>query len=280
MLTFFHPHELNKHIHTLKKEGKRIGFVPTMGALHAGHLSLLEASKSACDISVCSIFVNPTQFTNPEDLAKYPRTEKSDSALLEKAGCDILFMPDQQEIYAREKPMPITFNALTQSFEGASRPGHFEGVARIVRLLFDCVQPDEAFFGLKDYQQCLVIDELVKQLDLGITLHFIPTKREPDGLAMSSRNQRLNSKQREAAPVIYRTLLWAKDQLGNYTAAELEKACIARIEEEAALRVDYFKFADARTLEPVSVWKKDMLLIALAAVFAGDVRLIDNLLLK
>lgn len=280
MLTFFHPRELSTHIQTLKKEGKRIGFFPTMGALHAGHLSLLAASKSACDISVCSIFVNPTQFTNPDDLAKYPRTENSDSALLENAGCDILFLPDQKGIYAGEKPMHITFDALTQGFEGASRPGHFEGVARIVRLFFDCVQPDMAFFGLKDYQQCLVIKELVRQLDLGIILRFIPTKREEDGLAMSSRNQRLTAIQREAAPIIYQTLLWAKANIGNYSLAELEKACIARIEAEPALRIDYIKLADAGTLEPLISLDANIAVIALIAVFAGDVRLIDNLLLK
>ncbi|HCS19516.1 MAG TPA: pantoate--beta-alanine ligase [Bacteroidetes bacterium] len=280
MLTFFHPHELSTHIHTLKKEGKRIGFFPTMGALHVGHLSLLEACKLTCDISVCSIFVNPTQFTNPDDLANYPRSEKTDAAALEMAGCDILFIPDKQEIYALEKPMSVTFDSLIQGFEGASRPGHFEGVARIVRLLFECVQPDEAFFGLKDYQQCLVIEELVKQLDLGIILHFIPTKREADGLAMSSRNQRLNVLQRQAAPAIYQALLWAKSHVGHYPPAELEKACIAQIEKEPALRVDYFKLADAHTLEPLVSQEKTSSIIALTAVFAGEIRLIDNLLLK
>ncbi|MHB1279088.1 MAG: pantoate--beta-alanine ligase [Bacteroidia bacterium] len=280
MLTFFHPQELNTYIQKLKKEGKRIGFFPTMGALHAGHLSLLKASKSACDISVCSIFVNPTQFTNPDDLAKYPRTERSDSVLLEKAGCDILFMPDQATIYAGEKPINLHLGSLTRVFEGASRPGHFEGVARIVRILFECVQPDDAYFGLKDYQQCLVIDALVKQLALPVALHFVPTKREADGLAMSSRNQRLNAAQREAATAIYRTLVWAKDHFGQLSPGELEPACVDLIEKEAALRVDYFSLADARTLEPVISPDKDTPIIALTAVFAGDIRLIDNLLLK
>lgn len=280
MLTFFHPNDLIAYIHTLKKEGKRIGFFPTMGALHAGHLSLLEASKSTCDISVCSIFVNPTQFTNPDDLAKYPRTVKSDSFLLESAGCDILFLPDQEEIYALEKPMSVTIDTLIKGFEGASRPGHFEGVVRIVRILFDCVQPDEAFFGLKDYQQCLVIQALVNQLNLDITLHFIPTKREADGLAMSSRNQRLSSEQREEAPVIYQTLLRAKEQLGEIAIPELEQHCIEQIEGETHLQVDYFKLADANTLEPIETLEKETPVVALTAVYAGDVRLIDNLLLK
>lgn len=280
MLTFYHPDELSTHIHTLKKEGKRIGFLPTMGALHAGHLSLLKASREACDISVCSIFVNPTQFTNPDDLAKYPRNEIVDALLLEKAGCDVLFLPNQEEIYALEKPMNVDLGALTKRFEGASRPGHFEGVARIVRILFDCVEPDKAFFGLKDYQQCLVIQTLVDQLEMSVELYFVTTERESDGLAMSSRNQRLNAAQRIEAPAIYHALLWAKGHLEQHSPKELESLCIRQIEEHAGLNVDYFSLADAATLEPIRSIEKGKSVVALTAVFAGDIRLIDNLLLK
>lgn len=280
MIIFQHPAELSSHIQLLKNQGKRIGFFPTMGALHEGHISLLHSSKKTCDISVCSIFVNPTQFTNANDLALYPRTEQNDTLLLEASGCDILFLPNKEEIYANEKTMNIDFGALATRFEGASRPGHFEGVARVVRILFDIVQPDDAFFGLKDFQQCQIIKTLVRELAMPINLHFEVTKREADGLAMSSRNMRLTAEERKSASAIYQALLLAKHLLTTRSIPEIEKVCVARIEEEPCLKVDYFKIADGRTLNAMEHLSTEAEPVALAAVYAGEVRLIDNLLLK
>ena len=251
-----------------------------MGALHSGHTSLLYATQKSTDISVCSIFVNPTQFNNPDDLAKYPRTLDADISLLEKEGCDILFLPDSEELYALEKPIALDFGGLVTYFEGASRPGHFQGVGRVVRLLFDCVKPDHAFFGLKDFQQCMIIRSMVEQLNMPIQLHFEPTFRELDGLAMSSRNMQLSTEQRHVAPRIYKALNFAKKALSTQSISSIEKEGIAMIEDQTGLQVDYFQLADARTLEPLQDSDSQAEPVALAAVYAGEVRLIDNLLLK
>ena len=280
MLIIHHPDELSDYLLRLKIQQKSIGFFPTMGALHAGHISLLHAAQKATDTSVCSIFVNPTQFNNPDDLAKYPRTLEADIALLEKEGCDVLFLPNAEELYANEKPMSLDFGGLATYFEGASRPGHFDGVARVVRLLFDYVNPDHAFFGLKDFQQCMIIRSMTEQLGLNLKLHFEPTLRESDGLAMSSRNIRLDSALRNSAPLIYKALTLAQASFGSLPIHEIEAQAKSMIEREPNYKVDYFQLADARTLEPLNDEDKNAEPVALAAVFAGDVRLIDNLLLK
>ncbi len=280
MLIIHHPDELSDYLLRLKIQQKSIGFFPTMGALHAGHISLLHAAQKATDTSVCSIFVNPTQFNNPDDLAKYPRTLEADIALLEKEGCDVLFLPNAEELYANEKPMSLDFGGLATYFEGASRPGHFDGVARVVRLLFDYVNPDHAFFGLKDFQQCMIIRSMIEQLGLNLKLHFEPTLRESDGLAMSSRNIRLESALRNSAPVIYKALTFAQASFGSLPIHEIEAQAKSMIEREPNYKVDYFQLADARTLEPLNDEDKNAEPVALAAVFAGDVRLIDNLLMK
>ena len=280
MLIIHHPDELSDYLLRLKIQQKSIGFFPTMGALHAGHISLLHAAQKATDTSVCSIFVNPTQFNNPDDLAKYPRTLEADIALLEKEGCDVLFLPNAEELYANEKPMSLDFGGLATYFEGASRPGHFNGVARVVRLLFDYVNPDHAFFGLKDFQQCMIIRSMTEQLGLNLKLHFEPTLRESDGLAMSSRNIRLESALRNSAPAIYKALTFAQSSFGSLPIHEIEAQAKSMIEREPNYKVDYFQLADARTLEPLNADDKNAEPVALAAVFAGDVRLIDNLLLK
>lgn len=280
MLIIHHPDELSDYLLPLKNQQKSIGFFPTMGALHAGHISLLHAAQKVADISVCSIFVNPTQFNNPDDLAKYPRTLEADIALLEKDGCDVLFLPNTEELYANEKPMSLDFGGLATYFEGASRPGHFDGVARVVRLLFDCVNADHAFFGLKDFQQCMIIRSMTQQLGLEVKLHFEPTLREPDGLAMSSRNMRLDPELRNSAPIVYKALSFARSSFGTLPIHEIEVQAKSMIEGEPNYTVDYFQLADARTLEPLNSEDKNAEPVALAAVFAGDVRLIDNLLLK
>lgn len=280
MIIIQQPDAVSSKISSIRQSGKKIGFVPTMGALHEGHLSLLRAAQSICDITVCSIFVNPTQFNNPDDLLKYPRTPEKDLALLEEIGCDIVFMPEADELYAMEKPMQIDIRHLESRFEGASRPGHFQGVCRVVNLFFQIVQPDDAFFGLKDFQQCMVIQSMVEQLHLPIRLHFQPTLREEDGLAMSSRNIRLNEAQRKAAPIIYKALCFLKEKMEDgHQDGSMEEAK-AIISSEKELKIDYLEIADARTLAPYDPNNVDMNPVALAAVYDGEVRLIDNLLLK
>ncbi len=280
-MRIFHPAgKLSHYIHPLKASGLRLGFVPTMGALHAGHLSLLSEARKKCDVLVCSIFVNPTQFNNTSDLEKYPRTLAADILLLEAAGCDILFLPDTSDLYSYEKPADFTFNGLDSLLEGASRPGHFLGVARVVKLLFELVQPDIAVFGLKDFQQCMVIQSLVKQFEIPVQLLFAPTLRESNGLAMSSRNMRLSADQREQAGLIYQCLLAAADTLKRgLDPKDICKEQTRRL-EMAGLRTDYFQICEASSLQPVSSFDPQRDLVVLTAVFVGDVRLIDNLYLK
>ncbi|MDX5319575.1 MAG: pantoate--beta-alanine ligase [Bacteroidota bacterium] len=280
MLIVEHPKDLSDLLSSFRAQNKKIGFFPTMGALHQGHLSLLEASKAENDVTVCSIFVNPTQFNNPEDLEKYPRTPEQDQTLLNERGCDILFMPTREVLYENENPFQLNYNGLDRRFEGASRPGHFDGVARVVKLLFEAVQPDNAYFGLKDFQQCMVIQLLVEQLAIPVNLHFCPTLREADGLAMSSRNLRLSEALREQAPVIYNALEWAKEKYVLMDLSEIQYHCISLIESQADLKVDYFEIAEARTLLPAQASTAAEDAVALTAVFAQDVRLIDNLLMK
>lgn len=280
MIIFRGRAELQLYIQSIKNEGKSIGFFPTMGALHEGHIALLHSSKKRCDLTVCSIFVNPTQFTNAEDLEKYPRTPGNDILLLEQNGCDVLFMPQSEDIYSGEKPLNLYLGNLETSFEGSSRPGHFTGVARIVRLLLEAVDPHDAFFGWKDLQQCLVIDSMVKQLNMKFRLHFMPTLREADGLAMSSRNRRLNSTQREAAPLIYKALSEAREKVNSHSVSQIISDSIALIESSPELTVDYFAIADPLNLEPLHSVEGVSSPVALAAVFAGNIRLIDNLFLK
>ncbi len=277
MWLFHRSDELHAHLDKYRQAGKSIGFFPTMGALHQGHLSLLKAAKKHCDIVVCSIFVNPTQFNNPNDLAHYPRTPEKDTLLLENAGNDVLFLPQEEDLYGKEQPLKIDLGDLAVHFEGSSRPGHFQGVARVVRLLFDAVQPDQAFFGLKDYQQCRVVAELVKQLHLPVRLHFVATEREPDGLAMSSRNQRLTPRQRQEAPVIHKTLEFVKEAYPPEDLTLLVEKAIERINASPELRVDYFQIADAENLLPLTRPDGTKKAVALTAVYAGEVRLIDNL---
>lgn len=251
-----------------------------MGALHQGHLRLLSEANQHTDISICSIFVNPTQFNNTTDLAKYPRTVPQDIRLLEENGCDVLFLPSAEEVYREEKQENFSFGGLDILLEGDFRPGHFEGVARVVKLLFGLVQPHQAFFGLKDFQQCLVIKNLVKQFEIPVELVFVPTEREPDGLAMSSRNMRLTPAERKNAASISLALQHAAANAGKIPVATTIRESKAIIEAVEGLRVEYFTIADARTLLPVEDWDAATEIVALTAVFAGEVRLIDNLYLK
>lgn len=259
--------------------GKRIGFVPTMGALHDGHLSLIRAAKSRCDLVVASIFVNPTQFGPNEDLAKYPRTFERDCQLLEKENADLLFAPTVEEMYPQDAVTWVTVEGLSEKLDGKSRPGHFRGVTTVVAKLFHIVEPDIAFFGQKDAAQVAIIRRMVRDMKFPVEIVACPIVREPDGLAMSSRNAYLDSSQRKAALVLSRALWeverkYKSGERDTNTLIEHGKQLIAR---EPAARLDYLELVNADTLDPVAQATPGTM-VAVAA-YVGNTRLIDNLLL-
>jgi pantoate--beta-alanine ligase len=265
--------------HWLDDQKAPIGFAPTMGALHDGHLDLIRMSKNDGCITVASIFVNPTQFNDPKDLEKYPRTPEKDAALLLGAGCDVLFMPPVEEVYPPGKDFTVSldFGQLEEVMEGVFRPGHFKGMATVVNRLLDIVRPHRLYMGQKDYQQLSIVRNMIQQLDLPVELIMCPTKREADGLAMSSRNVRLSPEMREAAPVIYRTLLWAKEALAaGKPAKNIEDEAMQKL-RDAGLRPEYFEIVDGVTLLNIQDAKPGDVVVACMAAFAGEVRLIDNL---
>lgn len=262
-----------------REQGKSIGFVPTMGALHLGHISLQERSRRENNFTACSIFVNPIQFNNPEDLEKYPRTEEKDLQILQTAGCDLVFMPTAQEMYPGKVDKVYDFGHLDKVMEGRFRPGHFNGVAVVVKKLFDIVKPDKAYFGEKDFQQLAIIKALVKMEDIPVEVVPCPTKREPSGLAMSSRNERLNARDRKAASVIYKTMLEAKNRIPASTPAETEEWAVRQINAVSGMQTEYFNLVDTDTLLPVPEWKPGQSVTACVAAFIGGVRLIDNMLI-
>lgn len=273
--------DLDGFLNVKRQQELCVGFVPTMGALHSGHLSLLAESKSKCDISVVSIFVNPTQFNDKKDLEKYPRTIEKDIKILEAEGCDVLFFPGINEIYpAGEAVKYYELDELEAIFEGAFRPGHFQGVCQVVDKLFAIVKPDEVFFGQKDYQQCMVIKRLMVLTPgfQNIRMHIVPTMREASGLAMSSRNMRLSEDEKQTAAAIYQTLLFLKQHVIPGDLKGLLSAATDRL-QQAGLSADYVAIADADTLEALSEWNGKRPLVALIAAFMGNVRLIDNLVI-
>jgi pantoate--beta-alanine ligase len=263
-----------------KKSNKTIGFVPTMGALHQGHLALVKQAKAENDIVVVSIFVNPIQFNNKEDLLKYPRTFEADAAMLEAEGCDVIFYPDENQMYPEPDNSVYDFGQLDKVMEGKFRPGHFNGVAIVVKKLFDIVLPDKAYFGEKDYQQLQVIKALVIQKNIPVTIIPCPIYREADGLAMSSRNMRLTAGERAVAPIIYQILLQAKSKVYQLNPVELSEWVIQQIKSNTRFTLEYFEIVDTATLLPVINFNNEQSAIGCIAVFLGDVRLIDNILLK
>ena len=257
-----------------------VGFVPTMGALHAGHLSLLAASKQANQLTLASIFVNPAQFNDQKDFEKYPVTIEKDIEMLVAAGCDALFLPSVQEMYPQgwEQPQHYALGYLETLLEGKYRPGHFQGVCRVMNRLLDLVQPDNLYMGQKDYQQCMVVSRLLSIMDATAQLHTCPTLREADGLAMSSRNTRLTTGERKNAVAIYNTLMFIKNNiLAGDTAALITSS--ENMLAQNNFRIDYVAIADAQTLEPVTRWDGIQQIVALIAAFQNEVRLIDNMLL-
>ena len=269
---------LTEHIEQLHKAGKKIGFVPTMGALHQGHLSLLAQSQQYCDVSVCSIFVNPTQFNDPKDLEKYPRPIASDIEKLEQAGCDILFNPDVNEMYAANEQWHLDIGELEHLLEGKFRPGHYQGVTQVVFKLFDIVKPDMAFFGQKDYQQVLVIQKMIDLLHLQVKLVMCPILREPDGLAMSSRNIHLSIEERRHALVLSKTLNWLKQNFNKNNITSLASASEAMINAEPGVQLEYFEVVDGDNLHKADQQTKNI--VALVAVKVGNTRLIDNMIIS
>ncbi len=270
--------ELIAFIENDRINSKKIGFVPTMGALHKGHLTLVEKSIFDNDITVCSIFVNPTQFNNPEDLTKYPRQLQDDIALLESVNCDYLFVPEVNEMYAKnENPINFNFGKLEMVMEGPNRPGHFQGVATIVKKLFEIINPDKAYFGEKDYQQLIIIKSLTKQYNLSPEIIGCEIVREADGLAMSSRNQRLNETQRFEAPFIYQTLKKAKTKVKKITVKDLKLWVKEVINNNPIMELEYFEIANAVDLQPINNWNDSISVMGFIVVNVGGVRLIDNI---
>ncbi len=273
--------DLRYYLDRQKQEGKTIGFVPTMGALHAGHATLIRQSAAETNCSVCSIFVNPTQFNEANDLAQYPRTPEKDIALLIEAGCNVLLMPEVAEVYpdGQVSPLHPDFGPLDQSMEGAHRPGHFAGVAQVVKRLLDIVQPDRLFMGQKDYQQFAIVQEMIAQLKLSVHLTMCATVREADGLAMSSRNMRLTLEQRALAPMIFQALSDAKANINSQFPAEIQAAAMRAL-SAPGMEPEYFEIVDGKTLQPISIVEDHEQVVACTAVRLGDVRLIDNMVLK
>lgn len=261
-----------------RRDGLRVAFVPTMGALHDGHLALIDRAKQLADIVVCSIFVNPTQFNDPEDLKKYPRPIEHDITSLRSAECDILFHPSVEEVYGADEQWRMNLGHLEQVLEGLHRPGHFQGVTQVLKKLFDAVQPDVACFGQKDFQQYKVVEFMVHQLKLPLALEMCPTVREPGGLAMSSRNVRLTPAGREHARQLYGTLQQTKADRHRKSIASLQKDAIERLEANPGIRVEYFTIFNADDFTPAD-GTQNRQLVALAAIWVDGVRLIDNLLL-
>jgi len=279
MITFTTIKEIQKYLRQFRKKGKSVGFVPTMGALHEGHLMLIRRSKAENDITVCSIFVNPIQFNNMEDLTKYPRMPATDSRLLAGEGCDIVFIPAEEEMYpgGKKPEVEVDFGILDKVMEAKFRPGHFKGVAVVVKRLFDIVEPTRAYFGKKDFQQLAVIKYMVKMMKIPVEVISCNTVRENDGLAMSSRNLRLTIGERTIAPYIYQVLSRVKEMAGIMPIEELKNWAIKKIQEKQELRVEYFEIADKNTLLPLDDWTCRDKAMAFAAVYLGDVRLIDNI---
>lgn len=266
---------LNRH----RSAGKTIGFAPTMGALHQGHLSLIATAARQTDLVVCSIFVNPTQFTESKDLENYPRPIESDKAKLAESRCDVLFLPAVDEMYGQDEKWHIDLGQLDRLLEGEMRPGHYQGVTQIVKKLFDAVKPDKAFFGQKDYQQVLVIQRMVDQLDIPVELVMCPIVREADGLAMSSRNIHLSTDEHQQALALSRSLNLAAAEFPQKSLAEIRNDALRFLNDSRGVDVEYFEICDSRTLEPAEADAKNGL-VALVAARVGKTRLIDNIILR
>jgi pantoate--beta-alanine ligase len=279
MLIFHQQAALRLYLQKAVSGGKKLGFVPTMGALHEGHMSLVEAAKGRNCLCIASIFVNPTQFTDPNDLAKYPRTEGKDIGMLEAGGCDVLYLPEVADVYQDGLAnLQVNLDGLDLMLEGASRPGHFAGVATVVGILLDIVKPQFIFMGQKDYQQVQVVNQLIRHLNLSVELVMCPIIREQNGLAMSSRNRRLEPEQRLAAGAIFQTLTKAAREASKRELPVIEQEAREHLNGFPGFEVDYFGFHHAHTLRPVRFYEASVPMVLLTAVIVDGVRLLDNVL--
>jgi pantoate--beta-alanine ligase len=273
--------ELQAYTEQARQTGKRVGLVPTMGALHAGHLQLVQAARAACDEVIVSIFVNPTQFNNAEDFRLYPRVPEADAALLGPAGCTVLFEPAVEEMYPQPTVLRFDFGALERVMEGAHRPGHFNGVATVVSKLFHLARPHLAYFGQKDWQQVAVVRQLVADLSFDLEIVARPTIREADGLAMSSRNRRLDAKARAVAPLLHQVLATAAEKVRQGMApAQVQAEASAALAAELQITPEYFEVADAQTLQPLTAYVPGRAVVLCLAAHLGGVRLIDNVVVE
>ncbi len=272
---------LQAHTESARRAGRRIGLVPTMGALHAGHLQLVQAARAECDEVIATIFVNPTQFNNPDDFRLYPRVPDADAALLAPAGCTALFAPPVEEMYPRTTVLRFDFGDLERVMEGAHRPGHFNGVATVVSKLFHLARPHRAYFGQKDWQQVAVVRQLVADLSFDLEIVACPTIREADGLAMSSRNRRLDAPARAAAPLLHRVLTAAAAQVRQgVPPPQVQAGAEAALAAEPLLTPEYFAVADALTLQPLAAYAPGLAVVLCLAAHLGGVRLIDNVVVE
>lgn len=275
-------HDLQQQVKTLKFQGKSIGFVPTMGALHAGHLALVKQALQHCDVVVVSIFVNPTQFENPEDLLQYPRNLEKDVEMLSQLDDALfVFQPEASQIYGKDvNAKHFSFDGIEDQMEGQFRKGHFDGVGTVVKKFFELVQPDKAFFGEKDFQQLQIIRKLVEKLQLTVEVVGCPIEREESGLARSSRNERLSLEQRQKAARLYAVLQQAKYCFGTKSALEVKKWVKTQFEVESDLKLEYFEIANEDTLQPLHEKQRDEKYRAFIAAYSGEIRLIDNIALN
>lgn len=269
--------DLQAELSALKVQGKKVGLVPTMGALHAGHASLVKRSVSENGVTVVSVFVNPTQFNDKNDLEKYPRTLDADCRLLEECGADFAFAPSVSEMYPEPDTRQFSYAPLDTVMEGAFRPGHFNGVCQIVSKLFDAIQPDRAYFGEKDFQQLAIIREMVRQMNYKLEIVGCPIVREEDGLALSSRNKRLSAQERENALNISRTLFKSRTFATNHSVKETIDEVISTIDAIPEMRVEYYEIVDGNTLQPIADWNDSDYIVGCITVYNGEVRLIDNI---
>ena len=273
--------EYQKTIEQAALKNPKIGFVATMGALHKGHITLINQAKQECDLVVCSIFINPTQFNNPDDFASYPKTIDKDLALLEQANCDILFLPPVEEVFPKKQKLnSYSLNGLDLLFEGEKRPGHFNGVCNVVHRLFQIIEPQKAYFGQKDFQQLVIIRHMSDQLNIGVEIVGCKTAREANGLAKSSRNLLLSQKAKSDAGIIYNSMMEAKSELEKTEISKLILETENKLKKIPNSKIDYVSIAETSTLQPINKRKKGQKIVMLVALFVENVRLIDNLMLN
>ena len=278
MIVYRTKTDLTGHLLSLQNEGKSIGLVPTMGALHQGHMSLVEKAATENDVVVVTIFLNPTQFNDPSDLDLYPKTLDQDLELLRQLEADLVFVPAVKEMYPNEDTQVFDLGGLDKVMEGKLRPGHFNGVAQIVSKLFLMIRPHRAYFGQKDFQQLVVIHRLVEILDMNLTIVSCPIIRENDGLAMSSRNTRLSKEERKLAPFIYETLVHASELMEALSPSQLKEWVILQFKKQSTFKLEYFEIVEDKGLIPIVKWDEEVNKVACLAVLLGGVRLIDNLI--